>query len=119
MKVWNLTEHEVEPRKPKVIGASEEGRAILVNLPAGDSLSEHQVRERATVIVIQGEVAIATADGQTETGGAGTMIVFEPAERHSVLARSDSRFLLLLLAPWPSEEHASMMPWRSEAGQSD
>jgi quercetin dioxygenase-like cupin family protein len=118
MKVWDLTGLEVEPRKPKVIGASEEGRAILVNLPAGDSLSEHQVRERATVIVIQGEVEIATADGRTETGGAGTMVVFEPTERHSVLARSDSRFLLLL-APWPSEEHASMMPWRGEDDQSD
>lgn len=113
MKTWNLIEHEVAPRKPEVLGASEEGRAILINLPAGDSLSEHQVRERATVVVISGEVEITTEEGETARGGVGTMVVFEPAERHSVLAREDSRFLLLL-APWSLEEHSSMMPWRRE-----
>ncbi|MBK5111173.1 MAG: cupin domain-containing protein [Thermoleophilia bacterium] len=113
MKVWNLVEREVEPRKPQVIGASEEGRAILINLPAGDSLSEHQVRERATVVVLDGAVEITARDGQTASGGAGTMVVFEPAERHSLLAREDARFLLLL-APWASEDHSSMMPWHRE-----
>jgi len=96
-----------------VIGAAEEGRAILINLPAGDSMNEHQVRERATVIVLNGDLEISTSDDQTVEGGAGTMVVFEPTERHSVLAREDSRFLLLL-APWSSDEHSSMMPWRSE-----
>lgn len=113
MKVWNLVEEEVEPRKPRVIGAAEEGRAILINLPAGESMSEHQVRERATVIVLSGEIEISSAEDRTVEGGAGTMVVFEPTERHSVLAREDSRFLLLL-APWSSDEHSSMMPWRSE-----
>ena len=113
MKVWNLVEEVVEPRKPRVIGAAEEGRAILVNLPAGESLGEHQVRERATVIVLSGDLEISTADRPATGAGAGTMAVFEPTERHSVLARQDSRFLLLL-APWSSDEHSSMMPWRSE-----
>jgi quercetin dioxygenase-like cupin family protein len=118
MKVWNLAEYEVEPRKPQVIGSAEEGRAILINLPAGDSLSEHQVRERATVLVLSGEVGITTADGESVSGGAGTLVVFEPTERHSVLARADARFLLLL-APWPEEDHSSMMPWRREDSTAD
>lgn len=113
MEAWDLVAYDVEPRKPQVIGSAEEGRAVLLNLPAGDSLAEHQVRERATVIVILGRIEITTDDGQTITGGAGTMVVFEPTERHSVKALEDSRFLLLL-SPWPVEAHSSLDPYSRE-----
>lgn len=110
MKSWDLLEHEVEFRKPQVIGSVKEGRAILVNLPSGESMSEHQVHERATVIVVLGRIEIATEDGKSTTGGVGTMVVFEPSERHSVKAVEDSRFLLLL-SPWSLEDHSSILPW--------
>jgi quercetin dioxygenase-like cupin family protein len=114
MQTWNLAEHEVEPHKPQVLGSAEEGRAVLINLPAGDEMGDHQVRERATVVVISGRIEINTeADGQGITGGTGTMVVFEPSERHSVKAHEDSRFLLLL-SPWSREDHASLDPWSRE-----
>lgn len=110
MKTWDLVDYDVQFRKPEVIGGAEEGRAILVNLPAGESLTEHQVKERATVVVILGRVEISTTNGESAVGGAGTMVVFEPTERHSVKAVEDTRFLLLL-APWSLEDHSSIMPW--------
>lgn len=110
MKVWNLAEHEVTPGKPQVLGTTSEGRAIIVSLAAGDSMADHQVRERATVVVIAGTIEIATGDAGKIVGEAGAMVVFEPSERHSVVAREDSRFLLLL-APWSLEEHSSLEPW--------
>lgn len=110
MKFWDLIEYDVEYRKPEVIGGAEEGRAILINLPAGESLSEHQVKERATVVVIFGRLEISPVGGEKKTGGAGSMVVFEPSERHSVTAVEDTRFLLLL-SPWSLEDHSSIMPW--------
>lgn len=115
MHTWNLAEHVVEPRKPQVLGTTEEGRAILINLPAGGSLPDHQVRERATVVVVSGRLEITTAGGETATGGTGMMAVFEPSERHSVTALDDSRFLLLL-APWSLQEHSSLDPWSRPSG---
>lgn len=111
MKTWDLAEYHVEPQKPEVIGSTEEGRAILVNLSAGDEMKEHQVKELATVIVISGEIEISTEDGQLVSGCNGTMVVFQPSERHSVRALENSRFLLLL-APWSLEEHSSVQPWK-------
>ena len=110
MKFWNLIDYDVKFRKPEVVGGAEEGRAVLINLPAGESLSEHQVRERATLIVILGRIEIITPGGAPADGGSGAMIAFEPSERHSVKAVEDSRFLLLL-SPWSLEDHSSILPW--------
>ncbi len=113
MHIWNLAEHEVEPQKPQVLGTTAEGRAVLVNLPAEASMPDHQVRERATVLVISGRIGITTDDGQSVEGGPGTMVVFAPSERHAVVAHEDSRFLLLL-APWSLDEHSSLEPWNRD-----
>jgi quercetin dioxygenase-like cupin family protein len=113
MRSWDLSDHEVEPQKPQVLGTAEEGRAVLLSLAAGDSMPDHQVRERAVVVVVSGQLAIEAADGERVTGGAGTMVVFEPSENHAVHANEDSRFLLLL-APWSLEEHSSLDPWSPE-----
>jgi len=110
---WNLVEYKVERHKPEILGSFEEGRAVLVHLAAGDEMGDHQVRERATVVVILGRLEIATPDDQKVTGGPGTMVVFEPSERHSVRALEDSRFLLLL-APWSLDEHSSVQRWSRE-----
>ena len=66
-------------------------------------MQEHQVHERAWLVVVEGEVELVQ-NGEGSPAGAGTLAVFDPAERHEVRARSDAR-LLLLLAPWPGEGH--------------
>ena len=106
MESWDLSTIEVEPRQPVVLDSEDEGRAIVINLPAGEQLQEHQVHERAWVLVISGKVRIDLPDGNTATGGPGLLAVFDPAERHEVSAEEDSR-ILLVLAPWPGDGHPS------------
>jgi quercetin dioxygenase-like cupin family protein len=106
MESWNLNELDVEPQNPHILDTEDEGRAIVINQPAGDQLKEHQVHERAWVLVTDGEVEISDSDGNPVSGGAGLLCVFDPNERHEVTAKSDAR-LLLVLSPWPGEGHPS------------
>ena len=100
MEHWDLRTLEVEPRQPRILhSARGEARSILINLPAGDELQEHQVHERAYVVVVDGEVDI-----EGKSGGPGFAAVFDPKERHTVRAAADSR-ILLVLAPWPGDGH--------------
>jgi quercetin dioxygenase-like cupin family protein len=104
MEHWDLRTLEIEPHHPRILqSARGEARSIAIRLPAGEELQEHQVHERAYVVVVQGEVDIAH-DGGTVSGGPGFAAVFDPGERHEVRARSDAR-LLLVLAPWPGDGH--------------
>lgn len=75
----------------------------MVNLPAGEALTDHEVRERAYVVVVAGEVTF-TAGDDSATVGAGGLAAFDAGERHEVRAGQDAR-LLLLLAPWPADGH--------------
>jgi quercetin dioxygenase-like cupin family protein len=103
MDAWDVADFDVEPHQPAVLRSDDETRAIAINLPAGESLQEHQVHERAYLVVAAGEIEIRN-DERTVTGGAGLLAHFEPNERHEVRATSDAR-LILLLAPWPGEGH--------------
>jgi redox-sensitive bicupin YhaK (pirin superfamily) len=97
---WDLTGLDVEPRQPQILDSKRgESRTIALKLAAGEGLAEHQVHERAHVIVIEGEVEIGDV-----TGGPGLLVIFDPGERHEVRARTDAR-LLLVLAPWPGDGH--------------
>jgi quercetin dioxygenase-like cupin family protein len=106
MESWNLNDLEVQPRQPEVLDSESEGRAIVINLPKGEQLQEHQVHERAWVLVIDGNIEISTPDGGKAAGGTGLLAIFDPAERHEVTAAEDSR-ILLVLAPWPGDGHPS------------
>ena len=106
MEHWDITSLSIEPHQPQVLRTDEETRVITLALPAGEELQEHQVHERAYVVVVDGEAEIESADGQTVCGGPGVLAHFEPGERHTVRARSDVR-LVLLLSPWPGEGHPS------------
>jgi quercetin dioxygenase-like cupin family protein len=108
MESWNLNELEVLPHQPEVLDSESEGRAILINLPKGEQLQEHQVHERAWLLVIDGNVELNTPDGKWAAGGTGLLAVFDPAERHEVQAVDDSR-ILLVLAPWPGDGHPSQL----------
>jgi quercetin dioxygenase-like cupin family protein len=105
VETWKLNELAVEPYKPQVLDSESEGRAIVINLPAGEKLNEHQVHERAWLLVTDGEVEVADKT-EAVTGGPGLLAIFDPKERHEVIANTDSR-LLLVLAPWPGEGHPS------------
>ena len=104
MQIWDTRSLDVEPHHPQVLHSDEEGRTIVINLPAGEELQEHQVHERAYLVVIDGEVEVRDDGGDSVSGGAGFAAVFDPHERHEVRATRDAR-LLLVLAPWPGDGH--------------
>jgi quercetin dioxygenase-like cupin family protein len=107
MQSWDLASLAVQPRQPEVLGSDEEGRLIVIELPAGETLQEHQVHERAWLVVVRGKVEILDSDGGSLVdGGPGTLAAFDPNERREVRASEDSR-LLLVLSPWPGEGHPS------------
>ena len=104
MQHWDLRAHPVEPHRPAILDSSRgESRSIALLLPAGEALQDHEVHERAHLVVIEGEVDV-TAGADAASGGPGFFCVFGPGERHEVRARSDAR-LLLVLAPWPGDGH--------------
>jgi quercetin dioxygenase-like cupin family protein len=82
---------------------------IAIQLPAGEKLGDHQVHERAWVMVVSGSVEITASNGEAITGGPGLLAAFEPNERHEVAATEDAR-LLLVLSPWPGVGHPSQTP---------
>jgi len=105
MDAWDIASLDVEPHQPEILRSDPEARVIAINLPAGEQLQEHQVHERAWLMVAAGEVEVEQ-DGSTASGRAGFVAHFDPRERHVVRATSDAR-LLLFLAPWPGEGHPS------------
>ena len=105
MDSWDIPSLDVAPRHPQVLRTDGEARLVAINLPAGEALDDHQVHERAYVVVVDGEVEIQHAGG-TEKGGTGFVAHFDPNERREVRATSDTR-LVLFLAPWPGEGHPS------------
>jgi quercetin dioxygenase-like cupin family protein len=103
MQNWDLRTIDVPPRQPQILQSERgEGRAIAINLPAGELLQDHEVHERAYLTVVDGQVDVQA--GETVSAGAGSLFVFDPHERHEVRATSDAR-LLLVLAPWPGDGH--------------
>ncbi|MDE3132125.1 MAG: cupin domain-containing protein [Acidobacteriota bacterium] len=108
MKSWDLNAVSLSPHSPEILESRDDGRAIVLEIPAGGSLREHQVHEQAWVLVVSGEVAISSEAGEEVRGGPGVMVGFEPRERHSVDALSTAR-ILLLLTPWPGDGHPGAM----------
>jgi quercetin dioxygenase-like cupin family protein len=104
MESWDLANLEVQARQPEVLSSDDEGRMIAIQLPAGESLREHQVHERAWLLVISGAIEVDDSGGETVKGGPGLLALFDPNERHEVRASENSR-LLLVLSPWPGVGH--------------
>ena len=106
MQSWDLRQIETPggSRSPVVLDSEEDAaRLVLIRLEPGQELGEHEVKENAFLVIVDGVVQIA-AGGQAIDAGVGTLVRFDPEERHTVSARDGAR-LLLLFAPWPGEGH--------------
>ncbi len=114
MQSWDLKTLEAEPHQPRILASGEDARTIMLALPAGEELQEHEVHERARVVVVAGEVDVTTTGGETVAALAGHLFEFDPGERHTVAARSDAR-LLLILSPWPGDGHPGVMTLEQKA----
>ena len=86
-----------------VLLSENSGRAVLIGLDPGQALGDHQVKEHAWIVLIDGDAEVSSA-GEKVSASVGTLVHFEPDERHSVSSEGGAR-LLLLLAPWPGEGH--------------
>lgn len=105
MQTWDLTEIETPEgsRSPVVLASEDDARAVLIGLHPGQSLGEHQVKEHAWLVVVDGTVELSSGD-ESVTAGAGTIARFMPNERHALRSEGGAK-VLLLLAPWPGEGH--------------
>lgn len=106
MRHWNLTEIETPDgsRSPVVLHSQDgEARVVLIALRPGERLGEHQVKEAALLLVVDGRVRVETG-GEAHDAAPGELFRFEPDERRSVASEAGAR-VLLTLAPWPGEGH--------------
>ena len=113
MQSWDLKVVDLKPRLPEILYSSESGRAILLDLAAGERLSDHEVHERTWLLVIDGEVVVRGPAGEQAAGGAGLLVELAPGERHEIGASAGAR-LLLLLTPWPGAGHPGGMTIREK-----
>jgi quercetin dioxygenase-like cupin family protein len=105
MQHWDLQEIETPggSRSPVVLRSDEAARAVLIALEPGQQLGEHQVKERALVSVVDGEVRVESG-GKSVDGKPGCFFFFDADERRSISTDSGAR-ILMVLAPWPGEGH--------------
>ena len=107
MDVWEIAALSPAPGHPEVL-RSDDGaaRVIALTLDANDLLGEHQVHEHAWLLVLDGTLEVTSGSDVCEIGR-GSLVHFDPAERHEVRAAASTR-ILLLLAPWPGAGHPSL-----------
>ena len=102
---WDVTQIEAPEgtRSPAVLETLDGARAIVIRLAPGQELGDHQVRERAWLTVVEGEARIEAGPDVVDAGP-GTLLTFEPGERHSIESE-DGAQVILILSPWPGEGH--------------
>jgi quercetin dioxygenase-like cupin family protein len=106
MELWQLDSEIVDAHAPRVLRSDDEAnRIILLALPAGELLQDHQVHEHALVVLLKGELLIRVGENEQRLSAQG-LVHFQPGERHEVEAIEDSR-MLICLAPWPGHGHPS------------
>jgi quercetin dioxygenase-like cupin family protein len=109
MKRWDLRGLPWRPHNPDILSSSKQGRAIVLDLPAGETLQDHEVH---------GAVTVTQPDGQVVEAEPGMLVYVAPKERHAVTAVSDAR-MLLLLTPWPGPGHPGAMTLEQKADVRD
>src|SRR4029077_5182620 len=103
---WDLLAIEAPQgtRDPVVVAQDDGARAVLIVLEPGQELGEHQVKENAWVVVLDGTVQTDSADGGQTTLSPGTLARWPRAERHTLRSEEGAR-MLLILTPWPAPDH--------------
>jgi quercetin dioxygenase-like cupin family protein len=95
-------------RRAAALETVDGARAIVIRLAPGEELGDHQVRERAWLIVVEGSARIE-AGGDVVEAGSGTLLTFEPDERHKVFSLSGTR-IVMILSSWPADGHYPALP---------
>lgn len=108
MKSWDLQTVDASGHMPRILSSTEEARVVVLALAAGERLQDHEVHERAWLMVVDGQITVSAGTGEPVRGEPGTLFEFAPQERREVLGRTDAR-LMLLLAPWPGDGHPGAM----------
>jgi quercetin dioxygenase-like cupin family protein len=115
MQNWNVKDITAQDgsRSPQVLHSQEgESRVVAIHLQAGQELGDHEVKEAALLLVVDGNVRVEAGD-QSVDAGPGMLFRFEPEERHAVSAAGGDARIVLVLAPWPGQGH-----YRGEAKSS-
>jgi quercetin dioxygenase-like cupin family protein len=113
LNIWQLRDLDLKPRLPEILSSSDAARAIVLDIEPGERLSEHEVHERAWLVVLDGEIEVRASAGERASGGAGLLVELYPGERHAVVATAKAR-VLLLLTPWPGRGHPGAMSIREK-----
>jgi quercetin dioxygenase-like cupin family protein len=113
MESWDLAALRLKPRLPEILASTDAARAIVLDLAAGERLPDHEVHERAWIVVVSGQIELTAGAGARTSGGPGLLVQLAPGERHEVLATEQSR-LLLMLTPWPGDGHPGAMSFREK-----
>ena len=110
MLSWDVTEIDAPEgtRRAATLETVDGARAIIVRLAPGEELGEHQIRERAWLMVVEG-LARIEAGGDVVEAGSGTLLTFEPDERHKVSSVSGTR-IVMILSSWPADGHYPVWP---------
>src|SRR4051794_41763011 len=90
METWDIATLDVPPHRPEVLRSDPEARVIAINLPAGEALQDHQVHERAWLVVADGGIK-GREGGGGEAGGPGFGGPFKGNHAHGVPPPTDPR----------------------------
>lgn len=105
MQHWDVNAIEAPEgtRDSLVLETADAARAIVIRLTPGQSLGDHEVRERAWMMVAEGRASIEAGSESIDVEP-GTLITFDPGERHSVHSEAGAR-IVLILSGWPADGH--------------
>ncbi len=105
MESWDLLAIDAPggTRDPVVLASDDEARAVLIRIGAGQKLGDHQVKETAWIVVVEGRARVHAGSRELECG-VGMLFRFDPDERHAISSDDGAR-ILLMLSPWPGPGH--------------
>ena len=106
MQSWDLKAIEAldGTRSPTMLETADGARAIVIRLARARAGTRRPPSARAGVVNgCSGSVHIEAGPSVVEAEP-GTLLTFEPGERHSVVSEQGAQ-ILLILAPWPGDGH--------------
>ncbi len=106
MKTAHLLEklefHDSHPYAQPLL-VDDQGRIIRFMLKAGQSIREHSVPHSPFyVIILQGHGIFTDATGQEQPVSPNMLLIFDPAENHSVIATDEDLIFIGILHSVPS-----------------